>query len=105
MPETNERVAVLEEANRQMVGRMDRLLGYMEKGEQWRNKAGEDIAIIKHTQQVFVAYQTKCDSDREELKDKVMNLDNFRKNTTRNASLVASFIAVGFTGLVEWFKK
>ena len=105
MPETNERVAVLEEANRQMVGRMDRLLGYMEKGEQWRNKAGEDIAIIKHTQQVFVAYQTKCDSDREELKDKVKNLDNFRKNTTRNASLVASFIAVGFTGLVEWFKK
>lgn len=105
MPELNERVAVLEEANRQMIGRMDRLLGYMEKGEQWRNKAGEDIVIIKSTQEVFVNYQAKCDADRETLKNRVVDLDNFRKNTTRNASMVASFIAVGFTGLVEWFKK
>ena len=105
MPELNERVAVLEEANRQLIGRIDRLLGYMDTGEKWREKAGEDIVIIKHTQQSFIAYQAKCDADREDLKTQVINLDNFRKNTTRNASLVASFIAVGFTGLVEWFKK
>ncbi len=51
---------------RNVVSRIDRLAGYMERSDDWRDKAGNDLTILVECQKRTEQYQDRCDRERNE---------------------------------------
>lgn len=65
----------------------------------------QSLAVIKSKQEDFSKYIDECDKERSDLDTRLVVTETNQRNQARNATAIASTLALLFTGAVEWFRK